>query len=150
MQEKQKALDGYKLIDQNKLEAIAVVNEQGHLVGQLSAQDLRGLAGNLFPALETPIREFIGKQKKLETCGTDIKLKDVIKQLAASGEHRLWIVDKDGTPLGVVSLGDVMKALMLSLNVTPKRKKTRSVDFSKLGKNFKVCITTLLPAWTFG
>ena len=128
------------MIDENKLEAVAVVNGEGQLTGQLSAQDLRGLAANLFPSLEKPIHEFIEKQKKAGTCTPEIKLKEVIKLLAASGDHRLWIIDKDNVPLGVVSVGDVMKALMLSLNVTPKRKKTRSVDFTKLGKNFKVFI----------
>ena len=135
VEESAKAIEGYTLMDANKLESIAVVSD-GKLVGQLSASDLRGLAKDLFSSLDKRISDFIGKAKKISTCSPDAKLKDVIKQLAASSLHRLWIVDKELHPIGVVSLGDVMKALMLSLNVTPKRKKTRSVDFSKL-KGFK-------------
>lgn len=137
VEESAKAIEGYKLMDANKLESIAVVNAEGKLIGQLSASDLRGLAKDLFSSLDKRISEFIHKAAKIATCSPDAKIKDVIKQLAAGSLHRLWIVDKEHHPIGVVSLGDVMKALMLSLNVTPKRKKTRSVDFSKL-KGFKM------------
>jgi len=135
--ESAKAIEGYRLMDANKLESIAVVGADGKLVAQLSASDLRGLSKELFAALDRRISDFTGKAKRVSTCQPDTKLRDVVKQLATGSLHRLWIVDKDQRPIGVVSLGDVMKALMLSLNVTPKRKKTRSVDFSKL-KGFKM------------
>jgi len=134
---KAKALDGYVLIDKHKVEAIAITGEGGVLVGALSATDLRGLAHDIFPALEKPIEEFVKGQVPPQTVPPDIPLKDLITLLATTNSHRAWICTSTKKPLGVVSNTDVMKALLLCLNVTPRRRKTRSVDFTKLSRASK-------------
>jgi len=128
-----KALDGYKLINQHKVEAVAVVSSKdGKLLGALSASDMRGISGDLLKVLDAPMQSFIRNQRKPETCKTNITMKQAIDQLAGGQTHRIFIVDSSDRPIGIISQSDIMKALMLSLNVTPRRKKTRSVDFSKL------------------
>jgi CBS-domain-containing membrane protein len=127
-----RTLDGYILLDKHKVEAIAVTDEAGVLVGALSASDLRGLGAGLFAAFQQPVREFIKGQPPPETCAPDASLKDLVAQLAATRSHRAWLVTRDRRPFGVVSNTDVMKALLLCLNVSPRRRRTRSVDFSKL------------------
>jgi len=127
-----KTLDGFLLMDKHKVEALAVTDNSGKLIGELSAANLRGLGADIFTRMELSVEEFIKGHRLPETCQPAARLKDVITQLARTGSHRLWVVDAEAKPIGIVSLTDVMKALMLCLNVTPRRKKTRSVDFSKL------------------
>ena len=37
---------------------------------------------------------------------------DVVMKLAATRVHRLWIVDSEEKPIGVVSIGDVFKNML--------------------------------------
>jgi CBS domain-containing protein len=126
------ALDGFRMINQHKVEAIAIV-EKDSLVGTLSASDLRGLTGNLVGLLSAPVLQFIKGQKPPETCRTNISLREAILILAKANAHRIWVVDgPTSRPVGVITQSDIMKAMLLSMNLTPRRKGRRSVDFGKL------------------
>ena len=54
-------VEGFRLIDETKVDALAVVDEEGHLCGTLSASDLRGLGTDMFARLKLPVAEFLEK-----------------------------------------------------------------------------------------
>lgn len=43
------------------------------------------------------------------TCGAESTLKDVLNKLAICKVHRLFVIDKEKKPTGVISLGDVLR-----------------------------------------
>jgi len=123
----QTAIEGYKLLNEKQVEAIPIVDEDGKIVGNLSASDLRGLSHDLFTKIRLPVMEFISKQKEVLTCKPNWTLKSVVEKLAETGVHRLWIIDDNKKPIGVVSLTDCIKGLLLALNQTPNDKR-RSME----------------------
>lgn len=94
------------------LAALPVVDEQGHVVANLSETDLRGTdEGKLLDVL-LPVMDYLtlihGKPRKPITATKDTKFSVAIKKLIDENVHRLWIVDKKNNPVGVLSLSDVI------------------------------------------
>jgi len=51
------------------------------------------------------------KHQTAVTCSSTSTFKEVIVKLADTGVHRLWVVS-DGKPIRVISLSDIIRALM--------------------------------------
>lgn len=104
----------------NKVSAVAITDEQGKLVANLSASELRGVGPDHLDWLLLPINDFLKKisetvEKKLSfplTCHTDTKIEDAINMMGTYRVHRIWIVDFSGVPIGVVSLTDIMRLFL--------------------------------------
>jgi len=120
VQSKERALKAFIKMDEHDLSAVAIVDLQDHLVGNLSASDLRGIQSKDFVRLlSLPVLDFVAQQKQnnndkshLGLCkGTDT-YSDVIKMLVDQKVHRLWVVDGQLKPIGVVSLTDMCSALL--------------------------------------
>jgi 5'-AMP-activated protein kinase regulatory gamma subunit len=112
MSARAKAIHAFFLMLYQKVPAVAIVSGNGELVGNLSASDLRGLDQNSFTELLKPVMEFVKSVKRhrgLVTCKTGSTLESVLSKLANNNVHRLWMVDDQNCPVGVVTLTDVMK-----------------------------------------
>jgi CBS-domain-containing membrane protein len=104
----------------NNVSAVAITDENGRLVANFSASELRGIAQDNFHWLLYPINDFLRKigsraSDKLSfplTCRKGTKIEDAINMLGTYRVHRLWIVDDQGRPEGVLSLTDVMRMLL--------------------------------------
>lgn len=48
---------------------------------------------------------------------TDAKIGEVLIPLAYSGVHRVWVMDEKKTPVGVVSMSDVIDRVCKSANL---------------------------------
>jgi CBS domain-containing protein len=106
----------------HKVSGVAVVDGNGALLANLSVTDLKGLSQENFPSLLDPVLEFIDKQVKYKkippiTVTPDTTFETVVLKIAATGVHRLWIMDKDKKPVGLVSLTDVMNLLDLRVYI---------------------------------
>lgn len=112
MSARAKAIHAFFLMLYQKVPAVAIVSGNGELVGNLSASDLRGLDQNSFTELLKPVMEFVKSVKRhrgLVTCKTGSTLESVLSKLANNNVHRLWMVDDQNCPIGVITLTDVMK-----------------------------------------
>lgn len=112
MSARAKAIHAFFLMLYQKVPAVAIVSGNGELVGNLSASDLRGLDQNSFTELLKPVMEFVKSVKRhrgLVTCKKSSTLESVLSKLANNNVHRLWMVDDQNCPIGVVTLTDVMK-----------------------------------------
>jgi len=107
------ALYGMK---RKQVSALAVVDKNGKLVGNFSVSDLRGLLQEEFPNFLLRVDEFLKKFHPQSMnplfCKLSDSLKSVVHKLSQRHVHRLWIVDDDLTPVGVVSITDIMKLLV--------------------------------------
>lgn len=112
-----------KLMHSQCISALAVVDEEGRLVGNFSASDLKGavmtdddMANDPFSSFLLPVMQFL-KQGGMShfpvvSCTPQTTLQHILLRLMALRVHRLWIVDENQCPIGIVSLTDVMKAII--------------------------------------
>jgi CBS domain-containing protein len=97
--------------------SVAVVDDSGCLWGNLSASDLRGIAGSDLQLLARPVEEFLSmsiprRGGALVTVTADSTLRTAVCRLAASHVHRVYMVDKAGRPVGIITCTDVLAALL--------------------------------------
>jgi len=120
---KDNTLQAFHKMHTNNLSAVAVVDDDGKLIGNLSATDLKGfqLYLNDFNDLLQPVSQFLGlirkKQRRQENFVVaftpDIQVKEIVKKFNEEIVHRAYIIDNDRKPIGVFSLTDLMKQLVV-------------------------------------
>lgn len=106
-------IHAFWLMSFHKVYGIAVV-ENDRLIANISASDVKGLSGKLpFSVLLLPLKEFIRKAniKPVLKCTWNTPLSAVIHQLALFRVHRLWVVDADDKPVGVITLSSILDFL---------------------------------------
>jgi CBS domain-containing protein len=116
-------LEAFMLMNENKLSCIGITGENGTLCGVLSSSDLKGFQLFLddFSDLLQPVDQFLNtirrKQGRREnfavTVSPDTTVKEVIEKLNEEIIHRVFIVDEQYKPIGVFSLSDLMKNLVV-------------------------------------
>jgi CBS domain-containing protein len=116
------ALDVFELLDSNRLSGIAVVDEEdGHLVGNTSARDIKMLVFDegKSASLDMDILSYLAALRQ----ATPVKKErypsahvtetstvgHAIRLLSKTGYHRVFVVDKDVKPVGVISVADVIR-----------------------------------------
>jgi len=120
----QKAIDAFNLIYSKKVSAVAVVDENGALVGNISVSDLKliGYNAKLLSRLFYPIEEFLkvitaNKEacrhtfKGILAVQKDSTMGEVVQKLVSTRTHRVYMIDADQKPIGVISNLEVLKAI---------------------------------------
>eukprot|EP00029_Vermamoeba_vermiformis_P007373 TRINITY_DN3178_c0_g1_i1.p1 TRINITY_DN3178_c0_g1~~TRINITY_DN3178_c0_g1_i1.p1 ORF type:complete len:309 (+),score=100.99 TRINITY_DN3178_c0_g1_i1:263-1189(+) len=107
-----------KAIAKEHVSAVPVIDEFGRLVGNFSASDLKGMYTEQWPSFRLRVDEYLAKHSpnsaKPVVVYHDTKLSDVVKELVESKVHRVWVVDGEMRPQGVVSTTDIMKLINAS------------------------------------
>jgi len=105
----------------HNVSAVAITDENGRLVANFSASELRGLGHKNFDWLLLNISDFLGRIASITpggkllfplTCRKSTRIEDAINMLGTYRVHRLWLVDDQGKPEGLMSLTDVMRLLL--------------------------------------
>lgn len=114
------ASDAFKLLDDKRLSGIAVVDEEGKLVGNTSARDIKLAAideGKTAIEMDilsylTKVRQAVPRKKERYPCchiHENATVAHVIDLLAKTGYHRVFVVDEKMCPIGVISVTDITK-----------------------------------------
>jgi CBS-domain-containing membrane protein len=98
----------FELISSNCVSGIAIVHSNGKLAGNLSASDFKGVTEENFIRLETPVSAYIQNQVHI-TCHRTTTFGKCLGLFRANLVHRIYIVDAEEMPIGIVTLTDVMK-----------------------------------------
>jgi len=123
-----------QLISDHHISGLPVVDDTGALIGELSEQDLMvresGVdAGpyvmlldsviylrnplnwdeQVHQVLGTTVKELM--RKDAHTCSVDLGLPRAASLLHDRGTQRLFVLDSDAKPVGVITRGDVVRAL---------------------------------------
>ena len=112
------ATDAFTLLDNKRLSGIAVVDEDGKLVGNTSARDIKLAAiDEGKTAMDTDILSYLAKvrqavpqrRERYPSCHIheNVTVAHVIELLAKTGYHRVFVVDDDVCPIGVISVTDI-------------------------------------------
>jgi len=111
--------EAFTFINQKYIHGVAVVDQNGKLVGNLSASNIKGITNRSFPVLRLSVAEFLKRDSRRKwwrrpVCVRETEtLKLAILQFSSTRKHRMYIVDNDERPIGVVSLSDIVKKLLV-------------------------------------
>ncbi|GAM18612.1 hypothetical protein SAMD00019534_017870 [Acytostelium subglobosum LB1] len=104
-----------KLLHNNKISAVAVVDDRGNLKNEICTDSWKGTneknIDNIFEDVKTFLRY---KQKKdlkkheLAKCTLDTPIYDVWEMVATNRHHRVWVVDRKKL-IGIISLVDLLR-----------------------------------------
>eukprot|EP01134_Creolimax_fragrantissima_P005386 CFRG5386T1 len=127
-----RTISALSLLNAQGISGVAIVDNEGKLISNLSAADLRGLQREDFKLLVEPIDKFVRTlYERLRTAHPDYKLprrpyvvtaKDtdtlasVLDKVIYENVHRIYVVDEKDKPNGVVTLTDILNALTADQN----------------------------------
>ena len=117
------AADAFELLDSKRLSGIAVVDEDGVLIGNTSARDIKhavidggkiSMDMDVISYLAQVRQSQIRKSERFPSCHVyeDATVGHVVGMLAKTGYHRVFVVDADKKPIGVVSFADVLRWML--------------------------------------
>jgi CBS-domain-containing membrane protein len=131
------ALEAFMLMYENKVSCIGITDENGCLCGVLSASDLKGFQLFLddFADLLQPINQFLSiirkkqgrNEKFVIAVSPDTPVKDVVKMFNDEIIHRVFIIDEGSKPIGVFSLSDLMKNLIVDTHTVSTYAKATAI-----------------------
>jgi len=127
-----RTIDGFKLMAENNVSGIAVVDSEGRIVTNLSIRDLRGIGTNAakWRRLAQPVKDFkamVRAEFPRQTPGEVlcVSQKDTVErviQLMDDGNiHRIWEVAENLKPVHVISQGDLLRFLAKRLGLAQFR-----------------------------
>jgi CBS-domain-containing membrane protein len=110
----------HKMVEHN-ISGLAVVDNQGKIVESISVRDLKAIQydGRMFWRLNQKVKDFLMKIKKdreekkkrpkdLVVGKLDEPLEQIIAKLHGNRVHRLFVVNEQSKPVGVISLKDIL------------------------------------------
>jgi len=108
---------GFVEMGKENISAVAVVDNEGKLIANLSASDVRGATGETLSSVQLPVLEFLEKmhnKKPAVPFSFHVKshLREIIPAMCIAKIHRVWIVDSAQKPLSVVSMTDVIRSII--------------------------------------
>jgi len=118
-------MQAFTLMVEKNITGVAVVNNHGQLVDQISLRDLKAVAsdGHLFARLYKPAEVFLhhlkteskfDRPKEVVFCTKNNTLEQVMGMLIHNHIHRVFVVDSEThkKPIGIITLRDVLLELI--------------------------------------
>ncbi|NXG58801.1 AAKG3 kinase, partial [Hemiprocne comata] len=102
-----------------RVSALPVINDAGKVVGLYSRFDIIHLAAQkTYNNLDISVRDALRQRticlEGVLTCYPHETMEDIIDRIAKEQVHRLVLVDENQYPRGIVSLSDILQALVLT------------------------------------
>lgn len=110
--------DAVKLLVNNKVTGLPVVNEEGCMVGIISEYDIIARVGKskeIDPAL---FKDAIPYSSKVESVNEDTPLQEILTRFIELKCRRLPVLDEAKRLVGIISRRDVMKVLYYRAKLT--------------------------------
>lgn len=114
-----RVIDAFSKIKQLRLSGLAVVDNEGVLVGNISASDMKSVVvDNLYADLREPVSVLMKRSAeefehpfRALYCYSNDTLQQVLLTFATEQIHRLYIVNEGRQLLGVITLSDIIDVL---------------------------------------
>jgi len=117
-----RAIDAFRLMAENRISGLAVLDSDKKLMANVSARDLRSIQQDtrLFERLYYSVGEFVSHVRQANyraihpsiCCTFDDTFQKIIMRLAATRIHRMYVVDENRHPISVISLHDVLAKVL--------------------------------------
>jgi CBS domain-containing protein len=96
-----------KVLAQNRIGAVPVINEEGQLIGIISERDIiRGMSEHADAVLALAVDQLMTRDVK--TCSPEDELVDLMEVMTLQRIRHLPVI-QNGALHGIVSIGDVVK-----------------------------------------
>jgi CBS domain-containing protein len=96
-----------KVLAQNRIGAVPVINVEGQLIGIISERDIiRGMSEHADAVLTLPAEQLMTRDVK--TCSSEDQLVDLMEVMTLQRIRHLPVIE-NGALHGIVSIGDVVK-----------------------------------------
>ena len=108
-------------MDKYQVSGIAIVDEDGRLLSNFSTADFaRIIAAGATAAsvLLLPVHVSLVRQAQSRHCQAPVSVRTsdtmvtVVKKMAMFRVHRIWVIDGDDKPLGVITPFEVLRAFL--------------------------------------
>ena len=116
------ALSAFDVMTENNLSGLAVVTEDGEIGYNMSSTDIR-LWLHAKHSLEVNVEDFLIGIRRLTTtkktpanlmvCTLGMTLKRIVMKLKATKWKRIWVIDEQRAPIGVISMTDLFRFILL-------------------------------------
>ncbi len=103
--------DALKLLVNNKVTGLPVVNGNGQMVGIISEYDIIARVGKAKTLNPETFQGDLPYTKIVEAVNEDTLLEDILERFISAKCRRLPVLDKGGKLVGIISRRDVMKVL---------------------------------------
>lgn len=103
--------EALKLLVNNKITGLPVVNQAGQMIGILSEYDIIAKVGGAKKADPDVFRGELPYTKKVEAVKEDTNLVEILERFINLKCRRLPVLDQAGHLVGIISRRDVMKVL---------------------------------------
>lgn len=116
-------IDAFEHMSKHDVSAMPVLDDENRILGNVSVRSLRDLINNAasYRTLKRPVTEFLttvvpdtmrDEMVPAIACKTSTTMDIVIQRMSISRIHRIYVEDDGGNLLRVVSLSDVLAALV--------------------------------------
>jgi len=116
--ENETTIEAFKLMHYKDISGVAVINDDGKLVGAISHSDLKLIQadGRMFWRLYQTVKNFLLKNRKEGydrphhpvIADANETIESALKKFEESHVHRMFVVDEHKKPIGVISLKDIL------------------------------------------
>jgi len=100
----------FQLVHDNNVHGCAVVDNKGKLVGNIAVSDLQyAISGNI-RLLALPVRSLLdtSERKAPLVCSSQSTLSDIVSMMIESNVYRIYLVDVDRSPRGIITYTDIL------------------------------------------
>jgi len=115
IQDTSNLLAAFQLISSNRVSGIAVIDNNGALVGNVSSSDFQNVTAQNFMNLGVSLKQYLTSTPVYVRPGTS--LLGAVRMMYENNVHRIYIVDDKIKPLGVFSLTDLMYIVTKELDL---------------------------------
>lgn len=103
--------DAVKILVNNKITGLPVVDGKGKMIGILSEYDIIASVGKEKKIDSSLFKNGITYSTKVESVSEDTSLQEILDRFIQLKCRRLPVLDRDGRLAGIISRRDVMKVL---------------------------------------
>jgi len=129
-----KTVEAFRLLISNKVTGMGVIDDDKNLIGELSIRDF-GYVVTTKPGTElsSTVADFIAHlresnvESKVLTCGPKDSVGSVIQKIESNRSHRIYVINSENKPCGVISLSDIC-LFLLQLPPQPKKGKKETKE----------------------
>jgi len=116
-----RTVDAFRVLAENHITGMAVLNNSGALVGNISVRDLRAIKSNaaFLKLLLLPLSEYLeiahtefGVNNVAVKCGVNDTYKTVMERIVENKVHRCYVVSDSCELVGVVTMWDLLNQLV--------------------------------------
>jgi len=108
-------IEGFKLMAEQRISSVAIMDKDQKLVGHLSAKDIRAISASSsdIVRLYLPYQQFLQESKEFTpdaylSASPDMTLERLVDQLVSKGLHHAYVMEGEKVN-GVLSIGDLLR-----------------------------------------